>query len=471
MFLLRQFINEKFLLKNETAVSLYNDYAKDMPIIDYHCHLSPKEIYEDKRFKNITEVWLYGDHYKWRAMRSNGIDEKYITGDADDYSKFIAWAKTVPMTIGNPLYHWTHMELQKYFGINEILNEKSAEEIWEKANSQIIKAEFSSRGLITKSKVEVICTTDDPIDSLEYHIKLKEDKSFKVKVLPTLRPDKGLDISNKNFKAWVEKLGQASGKVISSYDIFLAALEDRIKFFHSVGCRISDHALDKVYYVEASKDEVNGIFDKALKDEVLSEEEINKYKTYTLRMLGRSYCEYGWTMQLHIGAMRNNNTRMFEKMGPDTGFDSSSDYSIAYPLSRFLDSLEIINSLPKTILYTLNPGDNYVLATMLGNFQGSEVPGKIQFGSAWWVNDNKDGMIEQMKALGNVGLLSRFVGMLTDSRSFLSYTRHDYFRRILCNLLGQWAEEGEVPEDVELLGRIVQGICYTNAKEYFGIDI
>lgn len=464
-------MSEKFLLRNDTAVKLYHEYAKDMPIIDYHCHLSPREIYEDKRFKNITEIWLYGDHYKWRAMRSNGVDERYVTGDVDDYNKFVAWAKTVPMTIGNPLYHWTHMELRKYFNIYEVLNEKSAPAIWEKANAKITQEGFSARQLILKSNVKVICTTDDPIDSLEYHIKLKEEKDFDVKVLPTLRPDKGLDISSPNFKAWVEKLGQVTEKVISSYDLFLAALQDRIKFFHSVGCRISDHALDRVYYMEASKEEVDNIFSKALKGEVLDIDEVKKYKTYTLRMLGRAYHEYGWVMQLHIGAMRNTNTRMAGRLGPDTGFDSVSDHSIAYPLIRFLDSLEITNSLPKTILYTLNPADNYVLATALGNFQGEGIPGKIQFGSAWWFNDNKEGMLEQMKSLANVGLLSRFVGMLTDSRSFLSYPRHDYFRRILCNFLGEMVEAEEAPEDMELLGDIVQGICYNNAKEYFEMGL
>ncbi|KZL89891.1 glucuronate isomerase [Clostridium magnum] len=466
---MKKFMDENFLLSNNTAINLYHDYAKEMPIIDYHCHLNPKEIYENKRFKNITEVWLYGDHYKWRAMRSNGIDEKYITGDSSDYEKFMAWARTMPMTIGNPLYHWTHLELQRFFGIYDVLNEKNAPAIWEKANELLNSEGFGARELIKKSNVKVICTTDDAIDSLEYHIKLKEDKEFDVKVLPALRPDKGFLINKETFLPWVEKLGQVAEKDITTYDEFLEVLESRIRFFHSVGCRVSDHALDSVTYVEATKEEITAIFAKALKRETISTEEANKYQTAVLQFLGRMYSELGWTMQYHIAALRNNNTKMFKQLGPDTGFDSINDGEIAYPLSRLLDSLQVNNNLPKTILYTLNPKDNYVIGTMLGNFQGSEVPGKIQFGSAWWFVDNKEGMIEQMKTLANLGLLSRFVGMLTDSRSFLSYTRHEYFRRILCNLIGEWVENGEYPDDMETLGSIVQGICYNNANEYFGM--
>lgn len=463
-------MDENFLLSNVTAVNLYHDYAKDMPIIDYHCHLNPKEIFENKKFKNITEAWLYGDHYKWRAMRSNGIDEKYITGDADDYDKFMAWARTVPMAIGNPLYHWTHLELQRYFGMYEVLNEKTAPAIWEKANKLLNGEGFGARDLIRKSNVKALCTTDDPTDSLEYHLKLKEEQGFDVKVLPALRPDKGLQINKETFIPWVEKLAKVSEKNIQSYNEFLEALEVRVRFFHSVGCRISDHGLDSITYMEASKEEVSNLFARALKGERFNTKEESKYRTYTLQFLGRLYSELGWTMQLHIGATRNNNTRMFRKIGADSGFDSINDEEVAYSLSRLLDSLEVDSSLPKTILYTLNPKDNYVLGAMIGNFQGTEIPGKIQFGSAWWFLDNKEGMIEQMKILANTGLLSRFVGMLTDSRSFLSYTRHEYFRRILCNLLGQWVENGEVPEDMELLGVIVKGICYNNAKEYFAID-
>ena len=464
---MKKFMDENFLLSNEIAVKLYHDYAKDMPIIDYHCHLNPKEVYENKKFKNITDAWLYGDHYKWRAMRSNGIEEKYITGDSTDYEKFMGWAKTLSIAIGNPLYHWTHLELQRYFGIYETLNEKTAPEIWEKTNKMLSEDGFGARDLIKKSNVKIICTTDDPTDSLEYHLKLKEDKDFDVKVLPTFRPDKGIRINKDTFVPWVKKLSEVSGKAISNYEEFLIALESRVEFFNSVGCKLSDHALDSITYSEGTEEEIQEIFEKAIKGIKVTAEEETKYVTYTLRFLGKLYSKLGWTMQLHIAAMRDNNTRMFNKIGQDVGFDSINDESIAYALSRLLDSLEKEDSLPKTILYTLNPKDNYVLGTMLGNFQGGGIPGKIQFGSAWWFNDNRDGMVDQMKTLSNLGLLSRFVGMLTDSRSFLSYTRHEYFRRILCNLIGEWVENGEFPNDMELLGYIVQGISYNNAKEYF----
>ncbi|PJI09190.1 MULTISPECIES: glucuronate isomerase [Clostridium] len=466
---MRKFMDENFLLYNNTAVKLYNDYAKDMPIIDYHCHLDPKEIYENKKFKNITEAWLYGDHYKWRAMRSNGIEEKFITGNASDYEKFVAWAKTMPMALGNPLYHWTHLELQRFFNIYEPLNEKNAPAIWEKANKLISGDGFGARDLIIKSNVKAVCTTDDPVDSLEYHIKLKEDSTFNVKVLPTFRPDKGLDINKPTFKSWLEKLQKVTGKIINSYDEFLEALEMRVRFFNEVGCRISDHSLSSVTYKEASKEEIDSIFIKALKGETLNIDEESKYRTHTMQFLGKLYCKLGWAMQLHIGAMRNNNTKRFKGLGADTGFDSINDEQIAYPISRFLDSLEVENCLPKVVVYNLNPKDNHVLGSMLGNFQGSEVPGKIQFGPAWWFLDNKKGMLDQLTTLANLSLLGRFIGMLTDSRSFLSYPRHEYFRRILCNLIGEWAEKGEIPNDIEELGSIVKGISYNNAKEYFKI--
>ena len=466
---MEKFMNENFLLSNQTAVELYHDYAKVMPIMDYHCHLNPKEIYENKQFKNITEIWLYGDHYKWRAMRSNGIDEKLITGDGSDYDKFLAFAKTVPMTLGNPLYHWVHLELQRYFGIQEVLNEKTAPAIWEKVNEMLKSDGFRVKDLIKKSNVKVICTTDDPIDSLEYHQKIKEDKEFGVKVLPAFRPDKGVEISRGFFLPWFEKLVEVNGKAINSYKEFLEALEGRINYFHENGCRISDHALDSVPYEEATLEEVEIIFAKALRKEILTLVETEKYRTFTLKFLSGIYTRLGWTMQFHMNAMRNNNTTMFNKLGADVGFDSINDSSVAYPLSRLLDSIEKESTLPKTILYSLNALDNDVIATMLGNFQGSGIQGKIQFGAAWWFNDTKEGMITQMKSLANLGLLSRFVGMLTDSRSFLSYTRHEYFRRILCNLIGEWVENGEFPKDMELLGNIVKGICYNNAKEYFKI--
>ncbi|KAA5807415.1 glucuronate isomerase [Thermoanaerobacterium thermosaccharolyticum] len=466
---MKKFMDEDFLLNNETAVKLFHDYASKSPIFDFHCHLNPKDIYEDIRFKNITEVWLYGDHYKWRLMRSNGVDERYITGDADDYSKFLEFAKTIPMAIGNPVYHWTHLELQRYFGINELLNEKTAPVIWEKVNSMLNSSEFSVRNIIKKSNVKILCTTDDPTDSLEYHKLLKEDDSFDVRVLPAFRPDKGINIDKDDFKDWVKKLSEVCGKAIESYDDYLDALNSRLEFFDSYGCRLSDHALDFVAYEESTKEEVDEIFKKALKGEKLSQIEVDKYKTSVLQFLGKRYKELGWAMQLHIAALRNTNTRMFKKLGPDTGYDSINDVNIAYPLSKLLDSLESTGSLPKVILYTLNPKDNYVLAALMGSFQGEGTPGKMQFGSAWWFNDNIDGMTEQMKTLANVGLLSKFVGMVTDSRSFLSYPRHEYFRRILCNLIGEWVEKGEVPDDIDLLGKIVQDISFNNAVNYFGV--
>ena len=464
---MKKFMDENFLLTNDTAITLFHKYAKDMPIIDYHCHINQKEIYENKQFKNITEAWLYGDHYKWRAMRSFGIDEKYITGDSTDYEKFLAYAKTISMAIGNPLYHWTHLELQRFFGVYEPLNEKTAPAIWEKVNSLLNQDGYRVRDLIKKSNVKLICTTDDPIDDLQYHIKLKECKDLDVRVLPAFRPDKALGIDKADFTKWVEKLGKVAGKEIKSYDEFLTALEGRIKFFNEVGCRVSDHALDFVPCGDATKEEVAVIFQKALKGQVVSFEEENNFRAFTLKFFGRLYSKLSWTMELHLKAYRNNNTRMMKNLGPDTGFDSINDSQITAPLSKLLDALDADDSLPKTIIYSLNPNDNYVIGTLLGCFQGSEVAGKLQFGAAWWFNDNKDGMIEQMKALGNLGLLSTFLGMLTDSRSFLSYTRHEYFRRILCNLIGEWVENGEVPNDVETLGKLVQNISYNNANNYF----
>lgn len=465
--MMKSFMDENFLLSNNIAVQLYHDFAKKMPIIDYHCHLSPKEIYENKKFKNITEVWLYGDHYKWRAMRANGIKEEYITGNASDYEKFLSWAKTVPMTIGNPLYHWTHLELRRFFGIEELLNEKTAAYIWEKANNMLNEESFSARNLIQKSNVEVICTTDDPVDSLEYHQKLKEEDNFSVKVLPSFRPDKGLEINRDGFLSWIQQLEEVTGISITSYSSFLQALRSRVEFFHSVGCRLSDHALDTVVYEETTTKEVETIFAKVLNGSKVDDCEEHKFKTLTLIYLGEMYAQFGWAMQFHMNALRNNNTKMYKILGPDTGYDCMNDSRIAVALVQLLDSLEQKGALPKTILYSLNPNDNHVIASIIGSFQGDGIPGKIQFGTAWWFNDTRDGMVAQMKTLANVGLLSRFIGMLTDSRSFLSYTRHEYFRRIVCNLIGEWVENGEVPNDMELLSHIVQRICYYNAKEYF----
>ena len=406
------FINDDFMLKNKTAKELY-EHVKDLPIIDYHCHISPKMIAENYQFKNAFELFLGGDHYKWRQMRTNGVDEKFITGDADDFDKWMAFAKTMPLLIGNPLYHWTHLELKRYFDIDETLNENTAKEIWDKINACLAKEEYRVQGLIKMSNVETICTTDAPYDTLEYHRAIKEIKGFDTKVIPAFRPD--LSKINSDFP-------------------------ERLDFFHENGCRLSDHAVDS-----------------------MDDETIEK-----LIYLGEEYAKRGWVWQLHIGALRNNNTRMFKQLGPDTGFDSVNDFQIAEGLSKILDGLDKKDMLPKTILYTLNPKDNYVLGTMLGNFQGGGVAGKIQFGSGWWFNDQRDGMESQMRALANLGMIARFVGMLTDSRSFVSYTRHEYFRRIMCNLLGKWVEDGEYPADMETLKKIAADISYYNAKGYFG---
>ena len=462
-------MDENFLLQNDTAVRLYHDYAKDMPIMDYHCHLSPQEIWEDKEFKNITEVWLGGDHYKWRAMRLNGIPEKNITGDGSDYDKFMAYAQTLSRCIGNPLYHWTHLELQRYFDVYEVLNEETAPAIWEKCNAVITSGEFSARKLIEKSNVKMIGTTDDPVDSLEYHQKIKAENKLSAKVLPTFRPDKGVEINLPAFIPWVESLGKVVGKEIKEYSQLLEALEERVHYFHDNGCRMSDHGIVSVPYAEASLEEVETIFAKGLAGEKVTEEEENKYKTYTLQFFGRLYAKLGWVMQLHMGALRNNSAKMFKKLGADVGFDSIDDVQIAKPLSNFLDSLQETDQLPKTILYTLNPVHNYVLGTMLGNFSTDSPRGKIQFGSGWWFNDQKEGMIAQMKDLANLGLLGNFVGMLTDSRSFLSYTRHEYFRRILCNLIGEWVENGEYPNDDKLLSTLIKDISFNNAEAYFEV--
>lgn len=467
---MKKFMDENFLLNNETAIRLYNDYAKDMPIYDYHCHLSPKEIAENKRYRNITEVWLGGDHYKWRALRSNGVEEKYITGDAADKEKFVKWAETMPYCIGNPLYHWTHLELKAFFGIDKLLGPDTAEEIWERCNELLQKDEFTARSLIKRSNVKVVCTTDDPVDTLEYHMAIAKDSSFDVKVLPAFRPDKSFNIDKEGFVQYLAKLGSVAGIEIKSFDDLKSALKARIEFFHSVGCRISDHGLDPIVYSKASEDKVDAILKKALRNEALCSDEVNQFKTGVLLFLGREYARLGWTMQLHMGVIRNNSSRMMKLLGPDTGFDSIGDSLFAQALSNFMNSLDETGELPKTILYCINPRDNEVLGTIIGCFQGGGIPGKMQFGSGWWFNDQKDGMIKQMIALSNLGLLSRFVGMLTDSRSFLSYTRHEYFRRILCNLIGEWVENGEVPGDMKLLGGMVQDISFNNAKNYFGIE-
>lgn len=465
----KPFMDDHFLLGNETAVRLYEQFAAKLPIIDYHCHLDPKAIWENESFANLTEVWLYGDHYKWRAMRANGIEEQYVTGgeDVSDYDRFLAYARTVPMTLGNPLYHWSHLELRRLFGIDELINEKNAPSIWAKANARLGEESFTPRGLIRSSNVRVVCTTDDPVDTLEYHVKLAAEPELGFQVRPSFRPDKALEINRATFLPWLKRLEEACGYAVTDYAHLLRALADRVQWFHDAGCLLSDHALDKVMHADATPEQAAAIYAKALRGEAVSLEEEAQYKTATLLRLGRLYAERGWTMQLHIKAHRNNNTAMHNRLGPDTGFDSINDGPLAEPLVRLLDGMEREGGLPRTILYSLNAVDNEVLGTIIGSFQGGGIPGKIQLGSAWWFNDTIDGMLAQMKSLANMGLLARFVGMLTDSRSFLSYPRHEYFRRILCNLLGEWVEAGQAPDDDELLGEIVEGICYRNAEAYF----
>ena len=463
---MREFMCDDFLLMTDTAKTLYHNYAKNMPIYDFHCHLNPKEIYENKKYKNITEVWLGGDHYKWRAMRSNGVDEKYITGDADDKEKFMKWAETIDECYGNPLFHWTHLELKRFFGIDLVLSKETAEEVWNLTNEKLATDKFTARELIKMSNVKTLCTTDDPIDSLEYHIALKEDKSFDVVVNPAFRPDKGIRIEKDEFIPWFNRLEEIYGEKIDSIDKYTSALESRIEFFHQVGCRISDHALDPVVFEKGTKEEVNAILLKKLAGEELTEKEIKQFKTYVMIFLGKEYSKRKWVMQIHVGCIRNNSTRMFNKLGADTGYDAIDDELFLRALSKLLDTLDTTDELPKTIIYNLNPRDNEAIGTLIGCFQDGKTPGKIQFGSGWWFLDQKDGMTRQMTALANLGLLSRFVGMLTDSRSFLSYTRHEYFRRILCNLLGDWVERGELPNNIERLGKMVENICYNNVNNY-----
>ncbi|MDD7157475.1 MAG: glucuronate isomerase [Firmicutes bacterium] len=449
-------INDNFMLKNPTAKRLYHYYAEKMPIIDYHCHLSPEEIATDHVFKNATELFLGGDHYKWRLMRAAGVEEKYITGDADDYEKFAAFASVVPYMIGNPMYHWIHLELKRYFGIDEVLSAKSCEKIWNKINEQLKKPEFSAKNLILRSNVVALCTTDDPADDLKYHRALE---SWSVKVLPTFRPDKLLSIEKDEFCDYIAAAG------IKSYDDVARWIEKRADYFASLGCKLSDHSLSFVPYAEG---DAKAAFEKRLSGGILSDEEEQTYKTSVMLTLAKNYARKGWTMQLHIGALRNNNTRAFGKLGADSGYDSISDAPVAQKLSRLLDAMEKENALPKTILYSLDKNANYTLATMAGNFQSAPFESKIQLGSGWWFNDQRDGMEEQLRALANLGLLSKFVGMLTDSRSFVSYTRHEYFRRIFCNLVGKWVEEGEYSADEQMLKEIVEGVCYKNAEKYFG---
>ncbi|MHA6279675.1 glucuronate isomerase [Salinimicrobium sp. CAU 1759] len=461
-----KFITEDFLLFSQQAKDLYNNYAKEQPIIDYHNHLSPKEIAEDRQFDNITQVWIAGDHYKWRAMRTMGVDEKYITGDASDKEKFMAWAKTVPHTLRNPLYHWTHLELKRYFGIDELLNEESAERIYEAVNEKLRQPEYSCRGLLKKMGVETLCTTEDPVDTLEYHQQLAKS-DFGIKVSTAFRPDKAILIESGKYNSYLDELGKAAEVSITSYDDLKSALKKRIEFFHENGCRLCDHGLNSICFEEFTTEEVNTIFSKKRKGEEISELEAKKFMTSILLFLGETYHEVGWVQQFHLGALRNNNKRMLDELGPDTGWDSIGDYAQAEKISQYLNHLDGKDKLTKTILYNLNPADNAVFASMIGNFNDGTVKGKVQFGSGWWFLDQKHGIIEQLNALSNMGLVSVFIGMLTDSRSFLSFPRHEYFRRVLCNLFGAEMESGELPNNMELVGKTVANISYHNAKEYF----
>lgn len=468
---MKAFMDENFLLQSEAAKKLYHEYAAKMPILDYHCHINPREIAEDRQFENITQVWLGGDHYKWRFMRSCGVDEYYITGAAPDKEKFMKWAECLGKAIGNPLYHWSHLELKAYFGFQGALSARNAEEVWELCNRKLADPSMSVRNIIRKSNVKLICTTDDPIDSLEWHKKIAEDKSFDVYVLPAWRPDKAMNLEKPDYRDYIQKLSEVSGVKISTFEDLKKALKIRLDFFASMGCLVSDHGLEYVMYEPASDTEIEAIFTKVMNKESITRREEMQFKTAFLTFLCGEYKNRNWVLQLHYGVKRDNNKPMFAKLGPDTGYDCINNYAPSAQTADFLNHLEEQGALPRTILYSLNPNDNEAIGTILGCFQNSEAVAKIQQGSAWWFNDNKTGMENQMISLANLGNLSGFVGMLTDSRSFLSYTRHEYFRRILCNLLGNWVENGEFPEDYDILGEIVQNISYNNAVNYFNFDM
>lgn len=466
---MKSFIHDDFLLQTDAARELYHEHAKKQPIIDYHCHLIPEYIAKDHKFDNLGQIWLEGDHYKWRAMRTNGIDERYCTGkETSDWEKFEKWAETVPYTMRNPLYHWTHLELKTAFGVEKLLNPDTAKEIFDTCTEKLRTPGYSARGLMKKYNVEVVCTTDDPADSLEHHISLKNE-GFEIKVLPTWRPDKAMAVENPaEYRSYLEKLSEVSGITISKFSDLIDALRNRHDFFASVGCKLSDHGIEEFYAEKYTQTEIENIFDKVYGGKELSKEEILKFKSAMLHEGAIMDWEKGWTQQFHYGAIRNNNTRLYNKLGPDTGFDSIGDFTVAKAMSRFFDQLDKNNKLAKTIIYNLNPRDNDVIATMIGNFQDGSVAGKMQFGSGWWFLDQKTGMEAQLNSLSNLGLLSRFVGMLTDSRSFLSYPRHEYFRRILCNLIGNDVESGMLPaSEMNFLGQMVENICYNNAREFF----
>jgi glucuronate isomerase len=460
------FIHEDFLLSTKTARKLYHKYAEAEPIFDYHCHLSPRDIATNRQFKNLFEIWLEGDHYKWRAMRTNGVAERFCTGDASPFEKFKAWAATVPHTLRNPLYHWTHLELKRYFGITDLLDEKTADKIWKKANEKLVTAELTAQGILKKFKVKVVCTTDDPADNLEHH-RAFAAQGHPTKMLPAFRPDKALTVHQPaSFNPWVDRLAAASNVDINGFSAFVAALKKRHDFFHSQGCRLSDHGLNHCFADFCSEKTAGEIFDRARRGEAVSPPEHEQFASFMMLLFGQLDAARGWTKQLHLGALRSANTRLLKQLGPDTGFDSIGDWPQSSALASYLDRLDQENALPKTIIYNLNPADNYALATMIGNFQDGTIPGKIQFGSGWWFLDQKEAMEWQMNALSNLGLLSRFIGMITDSRSFMSYPRHEYFRRTLCNLIGRDMENGLVPNDEKLVGSMIRNICYANAEQY-----
>lgn len=468
---MKAFMDENFLLSTETAQRLFHSYAETMPVLDYHCHISPEEIATDRRFENITQVWLGGDHYKWRFMRSCGVDEAYITGNAPDRDKFFKWAEVLGKAIGNPLYHWSHLELQRYFDYHKPLNQNTASEVWELCNKKLAEKDMSARGLIRKSNVTLICTTDDPIDSLCYHKAIAEDQSFSVQVLPAWRPDRSIAIEKPDFAAYMEQLSSVSHIEINSFPALCKALKVRLDFFDSMGCVVSDHGLDYVMYAPATEQQADMILKKRLSGAALSHEEILQFKTMLLLFLGREYARRGWVMQLHYGVKRNNNTRLFQAIGADTGYDCIGDQAPAGELADFLNALECTNELPKTILYSLSPNDNAAIETIMGCFQNSQAVSKLQHGSAWWFNDHRPGMEAHLRSLASLGNLSGFVGMLTDSRSFLSYTRHEYFRRILCEYIGTLVENGEFADDEQILSDLVKDISYRNAVAYFGFSL
>lgn len=464
-------MDKDFLLSTETAQELYHNFAAKVPVLDYHCHINPQEIAEDRKFENITQVWLGGDHYKWRQMRSNGVDEYYITGSAPDREKFQKWAETLEKAIGNPLYHWSHLELQRFFGYHGVLNGETAEEVWNLCNAKLQEDGMSVRNLIRQSGVTLICTTDDPADDLRWHKLLAEDESFDVQVLPAWRPDKAMNLEKPDYLEYLEKLGNVAGVTIKSFADLKVALTNRLEFFDSMGCRASDHALEYVMYVPASDAEIEDIFAERMLGAQITREDELKFKTAFMIFVAGEYSRLGWVMQLHYGCKRDNNTTMYNKLGPDTGYDCINNYAPSSETADFLNAVNEAGNLPKTILYSLNPNDDEALGTILGCFQDSSAIGKIQQGSAWWFNDNKTGMMKQMTSLANLGLLGNFIGMLTDSRSFLSYPRHEYFRRILCELVGGWVENGEYPKDMKALEKIIKGISYNNAVRYFGFDL